>query len=66
MSYKDSGVMWRNIWLLLVDSVKLFYTVSAYKLNPYLIENKIKTMYKIIQHKITNKYHVQEISKCIK
>jgi hypothetical protein len=51
MSYKHSGVMWRNTWLLLVDSVKLFYTVSAYKLNPYLIENKIKTMYKIIQHK---------------
>jgi hypothetical protein len=32
MSYKDSGVMWRNIWLLLVDNIKLFYTVGAYKL----------------------------------
>jgi hypothetical protein len=29
-------VMWRNTWLLLVDSVKLFYTVSAYKLNPII------------------------------
>jgi hypothetical protein len=26
-------MMWRNTWLLLVDSVILFYTVSAYKLN---------------------------------
>jgi hypothetical protein len=27
-------VMCRNTWLLLIDGVKLVYTVGAYKLNP--------------------------------
>jgi hypothetical protein len=34
MSYQESGVkrevVWRKTWLLLVDSVKLFYLVDPY------------------------------------
>jgi hypothetical protein len=45
--------MWRNTWLLLVDSVKLFDTVSAYKLNPnllvlYITVNLSKTGMKLL------------------
>jgi hypothetical protein len=34
----QSGVLWRKTWLVLVDDVKLFYTVGAYQLNPFYYE----------------------------
>jgi hypothetical protein len=30
ISYKKSGVTWRKTYLILIDSVKLFYNVVAY------------------------------------
>jgi hypothetical protein len=41
-----SGVMWRKIWLLLGDSVKLFCTVSAYSFFSYII----RIIYKIVSN----------------
>jgi hypothetical protein len=36
ISYDESGVKWSDVAEYMVDSVKLFYTIGAYKLNPKL------------------------------